>query len=100
MILSYGWRPLFVVAAIAAVALFSCSDNKRIPDDFRRVVIDTHPPVTPLSPEESIRLMQLPPGFEVQLVASEPMVQEPVGHGLGWQRAFICCRNEHLYEGR
>jgi mono/diheme cytochrome c family protein len=101
MILSDGWRPLLVVAAIAAVAFFSCSDNKRIPDDFRRVVIDTHPPVTPLSPDESIRLMQLPPGFEVQLVASEPMVQEPVG--MAWDgngRLYVAEMNTYMKDAR
>jgi len=44
--------------------------------------VDTNPPITPLSPEESIKRIQLPPGFHVELVASEPMVQEPVA--LAW----------------
>ena len=43
-----------------------------------RVVVDTNPPVSPLSPQQSIKKIQLPPGFHVELVASEPMVQEPV----------------------
>jgi glucose/arabinose dehydrogenase/mono/diheme cytochrome c family protein len=32
----------------------------------------------PLSPEESMKTMHLPGGYKLELVASEPMVQEPV----------------------
>ncbi|WP_296705566.1 c-type cytochrome [Algoriphagus sp.] len=32
----------------------------------------------PKSPEEELKSFQLEPGFEIQLVAAEPMVQEPV----------------------
>ncbi|HVX52178.1 MAG TPA: c-type cytochrome [Chitinophagaceae bacterium] len=67
--------------ALPAAILPSChqnSDTHLIPRDFQRQVLDTNPPVTPLSPEESIKRIQLPAGFHVQLVASEPMVQEPV----------------------
>ncbi|HWN95134.1 MAG TPA: PVC-type heme-binding CxxCH protein, partial [Methylomirabilota bacterium] len=31
-----------------------------------------------LSPEESLRAMRVPPGFKVELVASEPLIQSPV----------------------
>src|SRR5687767_1454142 len=60
------------------------------PAEFSRRIIDTNPPVTPLSPEESISKVQLAPGFHLQLVASEPMVQEPVS--LAWDgngRLFV-----------
>ncbi|MED5417114.1 MAG: PVC-type heme-binding CxxCH protein, partial [Verrucomicrobiota bacterium] len=36
----------------------------------------------PLSPEDSMKLMQLPPGFEVSLFASEPMIDNPMA--LAW----------------
>ena len=63
-----------------AVFFYTCSDSKKpsIPKDFVRTIIDSNPPVTPLSPEKSIELIQLPQGFHVELVASEPMIQEPV----------------------
>ena len=32
----------------------------------------------PLSPEEEMKTFHMPPGYRVELVASEPMVQEPV----------------------
>ena len=69
------------LAAITfALYISSCSgpDNKSLPQSFERKVVDTNPPVKPLSPAESIKKIQLPPGFHMELVASEPMVQEPV----------------------
>lgn len=34
--------------------------------------------VKPLSPEESMKTIQVPDGYKLQLVASEPMIKEPV----------------------
>ncbi|WP_425481057.1 DUF7133 domain-containing protein [Rubritalea marina] len=34
--------------------------------------------VKPLSPEESMKTIQVPKGYKLQLVASEPMIKEPV----------------------
>ena len=36
------------------------------------------PPAPVRSPEESMRMMELPPGFRIELVASEPLVQDPI----------------------
>jgi mono/diheme cytochrome c family protein len=74
-------RMIFFGAAFALITLsFSCrnGDTHLVPKNFNRAVLDTNPPVTPLSPGESMKRVQLPPGFHIQLVASEPMVQEPV----------------------
>ncbi|MGE3777801.1 MAG: PVC-type heme-binding CxxCH protein [Pirellulaceae bacterium] len=38
----------------------------------------TQPPGPPLSPQEAIRRMKVPDGFTVELVASEPDIQNPV----------------------
>jgi len=38
----------------------------------------TRPPGPPLSPQEAIEKMVVPPGFHVELVASEPQLQNPV----------------------
>ena len=40
--------------------------------------IDPNPSSAFLSPEESMQSMQLPPGYHLELVASEPDIQEPV----------------------
>src|SRR5581483_11229181 len=36
------------------------------------------PPPPYLSPEESVKLVQLPPGYHLELVLSEPVIREPV----------------------
>src|SRR5215204_2094879 len=67
--------------AFGFLFLISCEQKNNtgiLPENFVRVVVDTNPPVTLLSPQQSIKKIQLPPGFHVELIASEPMVQEPV----------------------
>jgi mono/diheme cytochrome c family protein len=64
---------------------------------FEREVVDQNPPATPLSPEESIAKIQLPPGYHVELVASEPMVQEPVA--IAWDgngRMYVAEMNTYM----
>ncbi len=39
---------------------------------------DKIPPAPPLTPEEALGKFRLPPDFEIQIVASEPMIQNPV----------------------
>lgn len=87
------------IAAVLTIFLAACNERPSalIPKDFKRVVLDTNPPVTPLSPEESIKRIQLPPGFHIELVASEPMVQEPVA--LAWDgngRMFVAEMNTYM----
>ena len=68
---------------------------------FERVVVDKDPPVTPLSPEESMRKIQLPPGYRVELVAAEPMVQEPVG--MAWDgngRLYVVEMNTYMKDNK
>lgn len=36
------------------------------------------PPATILSPQESLETIQVAPGFRLELVASEPLVNDPV----------------------
>ncbi|MEO5582397.1 MAG: cytochrome C, partial [Saprospiraceae bacterium] len=66
---------------IFAALLFSCNENQHHTsglNDFDKRPIDHQPSPLPLSPSESIRKIQVPPGYKVELVASEPMIQDPV----------------------
>lgn len=45
---------------------------------FRPTSIDQKPSTAFLSPEESMKTMHLPEGYHLELVASEPVIQEPV----------------------
>jgi mono/diheme cytochrome c family protein len=80
--------------------ILSCNEKRSaavLQEKFERVVVDTNPSVTPLSPQQSIEKIQLPPGFHVELVASEPMVQEPVA--LCWDgngRMYVAEMNTYM----
>ncbi|HUQ96321.1 MAG TPA: hypothetical protein VM010_01565, partial [Chitinophagaceae bacterium] len=84
---------------VFALICFACNNRKAptTPQSFKRVVVDTNPPVTPLSPQQSMAKIQLPPGFHLELVASEPMVQEPVS--LAWDgngRMYVAEMNTYM----
>ncbi|RDC63216.1 DUF7133 domain-containing protein [Adhaeribacter pallidiroseus] len=64
-----------------------------------RKVVDKDPPSAPLSPEESLKKVQLPPGYHLELVASEPMIQEPVA--IAWDgngRLFVAEMNTYMLD--
>src|SRR5205085_11606010 len=83
--------------------LYSCTNTPTpsLTQTFKRNVVDTNPPVTPLSPEESMKKIQLPPGFHIELVASEPMIQEPVA--LCWDgngRMYVAEMNTFMKDAK
>ncbi|HYE98863.1 MAG TPA: PVC-type heme-binding CxxCH protein, partial [Planctomycetota bacterium] len=61
-------------------------DTTKLPDHcdqrtFRELMTGWLPP--PLSPQESLKKMRLRPGFRIELVAAEPLVQDPVAFEWG-----------------
>lgn len=53
----------------------------------------------PLSAEEGLKLIQVPEGFQLELVASEPMVQEPVCFAFDPDGAlFVCEWNTYMQD--
>jgi mono/diheme cytochrome c family protein len=97
-------KELALPGIISFLVLFcNCnqSDSASLPKTFKRVVVDTNPPVTPLSPGESMKKIQLPPGYIVELVASEPMVQEPVA--IAWDgngRMYVAEMNTFMKDAK
>jgi glucose/arabinose dehydrogenase len=86
-----------VVAVLVCILLFSCENRSTDESSYQRKFITTNPDPAPLSPEESIKKIQLPPGYRVELVASEPMVQEPVA--LAWDgngRMYVVQMNTYM----
>jgi mono/diheme cytochrome c family protein/glucose/arabinose dehydrogenase len=70
-------RAILVLVALAAVtgsAYQSSPVNRPWPPGVQTVSNQS----PPLSPEESLKTFFMPPGYRVELVASEPLVQEPV----------------------
>ena len=66
--------------SVIILFLFSCSQRQQTeePAPPRPAHIDPNPSPGFLSPEESMKTMKLPPGYHMELVASEPQIQEPV----------------------
>lgn len=62
---------LCFLICVVCTAIIACSNPERIsqPEDAPK----------PLSPTEAIKSFQLPPGFRIELVASEPLINEPTG---------------------
>jgi mono/diheme cytochrome c family protein/glucose/arabinose dehydrogenase len=70
---------LFVVAAAVTVYTSQSSPSNRPWPPGVQKVSDESPP---LPPKEALKTFYMPPGYHVELVASEPLVQEPVA--LDW----------------
>lgn len=86
--------PLFLLTLL--VLACSTTDQKNT-DGFERKFITANPDPTPLSPEETIKKFQLPPGYHAEVVASEPMVQEPVA--MAWDgngRLYVVQMNTYM----
>jgi mono/diheme cytochrome c family protein/glucose/arabinose dehydrogenase len=72
---------LVALAAVTGLADQSSPVNRPWPPGVQKVSDDSKP----LSPEDAIKTFYMPPGYRVELVASEPLVQEPVA--LDWDVA-------------
>ena len=65
---------LIVITTAAASAFQSSPSNRPWPPGVQRVPVDS----PPLSPEDALKTFYMAPGYRLELVASEPLVQEPV----------------------
>ncbi len=68
-------------------------------DEQGRIIVDTLPSATFLSPEESMERIYLQPGYRLELVASEPMIHEPVA--IAWDangRMFVAEMNTYMQD--
>jgi glucose/arabinose dehydrogenase/mono/diheme cytochrome c family protein len=59
---------------ILSIITFKCVNH----ENDQKPVFNPHPSPTYLSPEESLKSMYLPKGYHMELVASEPMIKDPV----------------------
>jgi hypothetical protein len=73
-----AWRLLTAVALLAgssaALSGQGSPTNRLWPPGLQKVSSDS----PALSPEEALKTFYMPPGYRVELVASEPLIQEPV----------------------
>ena len=75
MLISSRGVSLIVILIILTIG---CGEVKYKDDIYEKPEIVYDAPVDFLSPEESMKTFYLPEGYKVELVASEPMVYEPV----------------------
>ncbi len=68
-----GWLVLMLVLPCAAQR-----GDKKGEGQVSLVPAEMVPPAPPLSPAEALRKFQIAPGFKIQTVAHEPMVQSPI----------------------
>jgi glucose/arabinose dehydrogenase/mono/diheme cytochrome c family protein len=66
------------VIAFCAIGLPSCQEKKYRDEIYEKPVVNQNPEIKNLSPEESLKSMYLPKGYRMEVVASEPMIAEPV----------------------
>lgn len=77
-------RLIVVFVAVAVVAGYAAQD-RAWPPGVQQVPEES----PPLSPAEALKKFHMPPGYRVELVASEPLIQDPVmidwdGEGRMW----------------
>ena len=76
---------LFLICCILCYActnLQQSANERRAEEPLPAKMFNPHPSSAYLSPEESMKTFNLPAGYNLELVASEPMVKEPVA--LAW----------------
>ena len=79
------FRVLVCIVSAGAVAGVAAQVNRSWPPGLQQVPEGS----PPLSPEEALKTFHMPPGYRVELVASEPLIQDPVmidwdGEGRMW----------------
>ncbi len=68
-----------ILFLLAVVCFTSCRQEVNYRDEiYEKPEIRKDPPLRSLSPEESLETIFVPKGYKVELVASEPMIIEPV----------------------
>lgn len=63
---------------LASATLLAHNGDKPGEAQSIRISAEKIPPAPQLSPEDAIKKFRVPAGFEVQLVASEPLIEAPI----------------------
>lgn len=95
-------RVNLILGFFAIIALIvTCTTYKTAfkRDANGKIIVNPHPNPNPLSPEESMNQMALQKGYHLELVASEPMVSEPVA--IVWDgngRMYVAEMNTYMQD--
>lgn len=78
-------KRIFLITALLALSMlvYTCTVTKsttagKAGNPYPDRTFDSTPSVAYLSPQESLKTFNLPKGYHLELVASEPMIKEPV----------------------
>ncbi|MEO9003599.1 MAG: c-type cytochrome [Ginsengibacter sp.] len=84
-----------ICLVLFSLILFSCNQQQK----YREPVFNPHPTGAYLTPEESMKTIYLPKGYHIELVASEPMIKEPVA--IAWDgngRMYVAEMNTYMQD--
>lgn len=85
------------VVIISVLIIAGCGKVTYKDEIYEKPEIVKDPPIDFLSPEESMKRFNLPEGYKVELVASEPMIHEPVT--IAWDgngRMYVAEMNTYM----
>ncbi len=71
-------RILFLTVFLLVAPLFAQNGDKQGEEQKSLVPAEKIPPAPVLTPEQALKSFKLAPGFHIELVASEPLVHDPV----------------------
>ena len=91
---------LFCIVGVSML-VFTCKvAQKSLPRDANgKVIVNQQPSSAYLSPQESLKTIHLQKGYHLELVASEPMIHEPVA--IAWDgngRMFVAEMNTYMQD--
>jgi len=87
------------ICSLLITTLYCCGEKEYVDKIYEKPEIIKEAPSNFLSPEESMETFYLPEGYEVELVASEPMVDEPVA--IAWDgngRMYVAEMNTYMQD--
>ncbi len=85
------------IIILSVLTIAGCGKKEYRDEIYDRPEIVRDPPIDFLSPEESMKTFYLPKGYRVELVASEPMIHEPVA--IAWDgngRMYVAEMNTYM----
>lgn len=89
----------FSCSLLIITTLFCCKEKEYTDKIYEKPEIVKEAPSDFLSPEESMKRFYLPEGYKVELVASEPMIDEPVT--IAWDgngRMYVAEMNTYMQD--
>ncbi|MFA4869385.1 MAG: c-type cytochrome [Pedobacter sp.] len=84
-----------------SMLIYTCKVSKQVVkrDANGNIIVNTNPSPAYLTPQESLKTMQLPKGYRLELVANEPMIHEPVA--ITWDgngRMYVAEMNTYMQD--